>query len=87
MKTSRTRTKLFSAAVAGAAAPVLLCLAAGTAQAIPDVGERGAVAIIDNLPTPRDCAKCQGFDPQPDPPGLPETDGRLVSAIPMSFRR
>ncbi len=64
--------KAVGAAIAGAAAPALLFLGAGTAQAIPDVSERGAVAVIDDLPTPRSCASCVGFDPQPDPPGYPD---------------
>ncbi|MGH3677171.1 MAG: hypothetical protein ACRDU5_15810 [Mycobacterium sp.] len=76
MTTIYPRTKLItaviSAAIAGATAPSLLILGAGTAQATPDVSERGAIAIIDDLRTPRDCAKCRGFDPQPDPPGFPD---------------
>jgi hypothetical protein len=67
-----THTKLVSVAIASAAAPILLFLGAGTAQAIQDVSERGAIAIIDDLRTPRDCGKCRGFDPQPDPPGFPD---------------
>ena len=72
MNTGYKRTKLVGAAIAGAAVPALLFLGAGTAQAIQDVSERGAIAIIDDLKTPRDCAKCRGFDPQPDPPGYPD---------------
>ena len=68
MNITHTR-KAVGAAIAGAAAPALLFLGAGTAQAIPDVSERGAVAIIDDLPTPRTCASCV---PQPDPPGYPD---------------
>lgn len=65
-------TAAVGAAIAGAAVPALLFLGAGTAQAIPDVSERGAVAVIDDLPTQRTCASCVGFDPQPDPPGYPD---------------
>ena len=76
MNTTHIRTKLItaavSAAIAGAAAPALLFLGAGTAEAVQDVSERGAVAIIDNLPTPRTCGSCGGFDPQPDPPAYPD---------------
>ena len=76
MTTTHTRTKLITAAVgaaiAGAAAPALLFLGAGTAQAIQDISERGAVAIIHDLPTPRQCPGCGGFNPQPDPPGFPD---------------
>jgi hypothetical protein len=49
-----------------------LFLGAGTAQGMLHIGERGAVAIIDNVPTPRDCGSCAGFDPQPDPPAFPD---------------
>jgi hypothetical protein len=61
MNTSHIRTKFVTAAVATMAAPALLFLSAGTAQ-----------AVIHNLPTPRQCAGCDGFNPQPDPPGFPE---------------
>ena len=65
MSTTHTRTKFLTAAVgavaATMAAPALLFLSAGTAQ-----------AVIHNLPTPRDCGGCDGFNPQPDPPGFPE---------------
>jgi hypothetical protein len=61
MNTSHIRTKFVTAAVATMAAPALLFLCAGTAQ-----------AVIHNLPTPRQCAGCDGFNPQPDPPGFPE---------------
>jgi hypothetical protein len=59
MATTFTRTT-FAIAIA---APALLFLGAGSAQARSDVSERGVVAIIDNLPTPRDCGSCHGFDP------------------------
>ena len=81
MNITHTRNALtvaVSAAIAGAAAPAMLFLGAGTAQAMLDVSERGAVAIIDDLPTPRSCASCVGFDPQPDPPGYPNA-GKLPS--------
>jgi hypothetical protein len=63
--TTHTRTKFITAAVgavaATMAAPALLFVSAGTAQ-----------AVIHYLPTPRDCGACDGFNPQPDPPGFPE---------------
>jgi hypothetical protein len=65
MSTTHTRTKFLTAAVgavaATMAAPALLFLSAGTAQ-----------AVIHNLPTPRDCGGCDGFNPQPDKPDYPE---------------
>jgi hypothetical protein len=76
MITTHTRsvTAAVGAVIAGAVAPALLFLGAGTAQAVQDISERGAVAIIDNLPTPRDCGNC--FNPQPDPPGYPDPSSR-----------
>jgi hypothetical protein len=66
MKTTQTRTKILTAAVgaviASAAASAVLFLGAGTAQ-----------AVIHYLPTPRDCAGCDGFNPQPDPSGFPDS--------------
>jgi hypothetical protein len=66
MKTTQTRTKVVTAAVgavvATMAAPALLFVSAGTAQ-----------AVIHNLPTPRTCAGCDGFNPQPDQPGFPDS--------------
>jgi hypothetical protein len=58
MRTTPTRKRFITgavgAAIAGMAAPALLFLGAGTAQAVP-VSERGPVAIIDgslpNVPT------------------------------------
>ncbi len=70
MKTTHT-CKLFVTAAVGAAT-ALLFLGADTAQAVPDVSEHGGLAIIDHLPTPRGCAGCVGFDPQPEPPGFPD---------------
>ncbi len=65
MHTTQTRTKILTAAVgaviASAAAPALLFLGAGTAQ-----------AVIHYLPTPRDCGGCDGFNPQPDKPDDPD---------------
>jgi hypothetical protein len=65
MNTTHTRTKFVTAAVgavvATMAAPALLFLSAGTAQ-----------AVIHNLPTPRMCGGCDELNPQPDPPGFPE---------------
>ena len=60
MNTTHTRTKFLTAAVgaiaATMAAPALLFLSAGTAQ-----------AVIHYLPTPRQCGGCDGSNPQPDP--------------------
>ena len=59
MNTTHTRTKFLTAAVSAVAAtmaaPAVLFLSAGTAQ-----------AGIHYLPTPRDCPGCNGFNPQPD---------------------
>ena len=80
MTTTHTRTKFavaVGAAIAGVAAPALLFLGAGTAQAIQDVSERGGIAIIDDLPTPRDCGQCGELNPQPDPPGFPDPGNRV----------
>jgi hypothetical protein len=76
MNTTHTRTN-FVTAVAGAAiatmaAPVLLVLGAGTAQATPDISARGLVGIIGDLPTPRECPGCGGINSQPDAPGYPD---------------
>ncbi len=64
MYTNPTRTKVLTATVgaviATMAAPALLFLSAGTAQ-----------AVIHHLPTPRTCAGCDGFNPQPDKPDDP----------------
>jgi hypothetical protein len=66
MTTAHTRTKFLTAAVgaviAGAAAPAVLFLGTGTAQ-----------AVIHHLPTPRTCAGCDGFNPQPDKPDDPDS--------------
>ncbi len=60
MTTTHTRTNFLTAAVgavvATIAAPALMFLSAGTAQ-----------AVIHNLPTPRGCGGCEGFNPRPDP--------------------
>jgi hypothetical protein len=60
MTTTHTRTKFLTAAVgaviATMAAPALLLLGAGTAQ-----------AVIHNLPTPRQCGGCDELNPQPGP--------------------
>jgi mono/diheme cytochrome c family protein len=65
MTATHTRTKFLTAVVgavvATMAAPALLLLSAGTAQ-----------AVIHYIPTPRDCAGCHGFDPQPDLPDDPD---------------
>lgn len=60
MTATHTRTKFLSAAVgavvATMAAPALLFLGAGTAQ-----------AVIHNLPTPRGCGSCDELNPRPGP--------------------
>ena len=60
MTTTHTRTKFLTAAVSAVAvtmaAPALLFLSAGTAQ-----------AVIHNLPTPRGCGSCDELDPRPGP--------------------
>jgi hypothetical protein len=65
MTATHTRTKILTAAVgavvATIAAPALLFLSAGNAQ-----------AVIHYIPTPRDCAGCDGFSPQPDTPDDPD---------------
>jgi hypothetical protein len=71
MNSTSTRKMFVTGAVGAAIAGAVLFLAAGSAKAIQDVSERGAVAIIDNLPAPRDCGSCGGFNPQPDPPAFP----------------
>lgn len=74
MNTTPTRklfvTSAVGAAMASTATTALLFFGAGTAQAL---------AIIDNLPTPRTCPSCVGFVPQPDPPSFP--DGRTNAGI------
>ena len=76
MNTTQTRTKVLTAAVGAAiatiAAPALLVLGGGTAHATPDISARGPVGTIADLPTPRDCPGCGGFNPQPDPPDYPD---------------
>ena len=65
MTATHTRTKFVTAAVgavvATMAAPALLFLSAGTAQ-----------AVIHYSPTPRTCSGCDGFNPQPDTPDDPD---------------
>jgi len=60
MTTTHTRTKFLTATVgavaATTAAPALLFLSTGTAQ-----------AVIHDIPTPRNCGGCDGFNPQPGP--------------------
>jgi hypothetical protein len=63
-------TAAVGAAIASLAAPALLFLGAGTAQALPELSERGG--ILHDLPTPRECPGCHGFNLQPDPPGYPD---------------
>jgi hypothetical protein len=79
MTTTHTRTKfavVVGAAIAGAAAPALLFLGAGTAHAVQDVSERGGFAILDDLPTPRTCPGCGESDAQSDP-GNPDPGSRV----------
>ena len=60
MTTTHTHRKVVTAAVgavvAAVAAPALLFVSAGTAQ-----------AVIHNLPTPRGCGSCDELNPRPDP--------------------
>ena len=35
------------------------------------------IATIADLPTPRTCGSCVGFNPQPDPPGDPDPDSKV----------
>jgi hypothetical protein len=76
MTTTHTRTKALSAVVGAAiatiAAPALLFIGAGTAQAIPDISARGPAGTIGHLPTPRGCSGCDGFNLQPDTPDYPD---------------
>jgi hypothetical protein len=76
MATTHTRTKALTAAVgaviATIAAPALLILGAGIAQATPDISARGPAGIIGHLPTPRGCSGCDGFTLQPDMPDYPD---------------
>jgi hypothetical protein len=70
MPTTHTHKKFLTAAVGAAiatmAAPVLLFLSAGNAQ-----------AVIHYLPTPRQCGGCEGFNPQPDPADNPDPDSKV----------
>ena len=71
MNTTHTRTKFVTAVgvvVATMAAPALLFLSAGTAQ-----------AVIHYLPTPRGCSGCDGFNAQPDTPDDPDFRPPLTS--------
>jgi hypothetical protein len=76
LNTTRTRTKVLTAAVgaviACTATPALLVFGAGTAQATPDISARGPVGTIADLPTPRECPGCGGFNPQPGPADYPD---------------
>jgi hypothetical protein len=85
MATSITRMRfavVVGAAIAGAVGAALLLLGADAAQALPEVAERGGVAIPDDPDTrlnpppglqvglggPDTLPSVRGFDPQPDPP-------------------
>jgi hypothetical protein len=75
MTTTLTRTRftvVMGAAIIGAAAPALF-LGAGTAQAVPELADRGGAVILDYLPAPRDCGSCGTFRPQADPSVYPDT--------------
>ncbi len=78
--TTHTRTKILTAVgavIATMAAPALLVFGVGTAQATPDISARGPAGTIADLPTPRSCGSCVGFNPQPDPPGDPDPDNKV----------
>jgi len=81
MTTTHTRTKALTAALGTAiaimAAPALLVLGPGTAQATPHISASGLAGIIDHLKTPRGCDGCDGLDQQPDPAGDPDPDGKV----------
>lgn len=70
MSTTHTRVNLIAAAIAGAAAPALLLLGAGTAQAAP--GPDGTVGIGN----PNDLPQARVFNPQPDPPAFSHPGNR-----------
>ena len=65
MTTTHTRMKFLTATVGAVAATMaaaaLLFLSAGTAH-----------AVIHNVPTPRGCGGCDGFNPQPNTPDYPD---------------
>jgi hypothetical protein len=81
MTTTHTRTKILTTAVgaviATMTAPALLVLGAGTAQATPDISARGPAGTIADLPTPRSCGGCVGFNPMQDQPGDPDPDSEV----------
>jgi hypothetical protein len=80
MTTTHTRTKILTGAViATIAAPALLLLSGDTAQATPDISARGPAGAIADLPTPRECPGCGGFNSQPDPSGYPEIRPPMTS--------
>ena len=58
MNTTHTRTTSLAGAIAAVAAPALLFLSVGTAQAARDVSEAAPGITIG------------AFNPQPDPPGI-----------------
>jgi hypothetical protein len=82
MATTHTRAKALTAAVgaviATIAAPALLILGGGTAQATPDISARGLAGTIADLPTPRGCSGCDGFNLQPDTPDYPDLLPALI---------
>ena len=74
MTITQIRIKAMTAGVgtviATMAAPALLVLGVGTAQAGPDISILNPVAAIGDLPVP-------AFNPQPDPPGNPDSDSSV----------
>ena len=81
MTTTATR-KLFVTGAVGAAIS-----AATTALLFLGVGTAQAVVTIDNLPTPRTCGGCIGFNPQPDPPAFPERRSKRWQREPQRSSR
>jgi hypothetical protein len=71
MTTTQIRIKALTAGVgaviATMAAPALLVLGVGTAQAGTDISILNPAGAIGDLPVP-------AFNPQPDPPGSPDSD-------------
>jgi hypothetical protein len=55
----------------------LLALGAATAQATPDISARGPAGTIADLPTPRECGSCEGFNPRQDPHGDPDPGSKV----------
>ena len=81
MNTTHTRKKAVTAVVgaviATMAAPALLFVGVGTAQATLDISAHGPAGTIADLPTPRTCAGCDGFNLRPEPAGDPDPDSKV----------